>query len=108
MLGLPLTEKIFRARDNTIYHLYQSRFGINVLRTDERLRAVLATREVAQHLRLPAGAPVLEIRRVALDYHLNIEGHYHSVPHRFLSERFAGIGFCGRDRLPTNHHDRRI
>ena len=32
-----LSEKIFVARDNTIYHLYQSRYGINVLRTDERL-----------------------------------------------------------------------
>ena len=42
-----LTEKIFRARENTIYQLYQSRYGINVLRTDERLRAVLATRDVA-------------------------------------------------------------
>ncbi|MCW5592913.1 MAG: GntR family transcriptional regulator, partial [Burkholderiales bacterium] len=28
-----LTERIFAARDNTIYHLFQSRYGINVLRT---------------------------------------------------------------------------
>ncbi len=63
-----LTEKIFLARDNTIYHLYQSRYGINVLRTDERLRAVLAARDVAQLLGIAAGAPVLEIRRVALTF----------------------------------------
>jgi GntR family transcriptional regulator len=63
-----LSEKIFRARDNTIYHLYQSRYGINVLRTDERLRAVLAPRDVAAHLGLAAGAPLLEIRRVALTF----------------------------------------
>jgi len=63
-----LTEKIFLARDNTIYQLYQSRYGINVLRTDERLRAVLASREIAQHLRLAPGAPLLEIRRVALTF----------------------------------------
>ena len=63
-----LTEKIFLARDNTIYHLYQSRYGINVLRTDERLRAVLAARDVAQLLEVAAGAPVLEIRRVALTF----------------------------------------
>jgi GntR family transcriptional regulator len=63
-----LTEKIFLARENTIYQLYQRRYGINVLRTDERLRATLATREVAQQLRLPAGAPLLEIRRVALTF----------------------------------------
>ncbi len=63
-----LTEKIFLARDNTIYQLYQSRYGINVLRADERLRAALATREVAQHLYLAPGAPILEIRRVALTF----------------------------------------
>jgi GntR family transcriptional regulator len=63
-----LTEKIFRARDNTIYHLYQSRYGINVLRTDERLRAVLATRDIAQHLSVAPGSPLLEIRRVALTF----------------------------------------
>jgi len=63
-----LTERIFLARGNTIYHLYQSRYGINVLRTDERLRAVLAARDVAQLLGVAAGAPLLEIRRVALTF----------------------------------------
>ena len=63
-----LSEKIFRARDNTIYHLYQSRYGINVLRTDERLRAVLADREDAALLGVSAGSPLLEIRRVALTF----------------------------------------
>ena len=63
-----LSEKVFLSRDNTIYHLYQSRYGINVLRTDERLRAVLATGDIAQHLELAAGAPLLEIRRVALTF----------------------------------------
>ena len=63
-----LSEKIFRARDNTIYHLYQQRYGINVLRTDERLRATLAAGEVAALLQVPAGAPLLEIRRVALTF----------------------------------------
>jgi GntR family transcriptional regulator len=63
-----LTEKIFLARGNTIYHLYQSRYGINVLRTDERLRAVLASGEVAQLLGVAPGAALLEIRRVALSF----------------------------------------
>ena len=63
-----LSEKIFLARGNTIYHLYQSRYGINVLRTDERLRAVIATSDDARHLRVEAGAPLLEIRRVALTF----------------------------------------
>jgi len=63
-----LSEKIFVARDNTIYHLYQSRYGINVLHTDERLRALLAPRDVAQALGVAQGVPLLEIRRVALTF----------------------------------------
>jgi GntR family transcriptional regulator len=63
-----LTERIFGARDNTIYHLYQSRYGINVLRTDERLRAVLAAGPVATLLAVAPGAPLLEIRRIALTF----------------------------------------
>jgi GntR family transcriptional regulator len=63
-----LSEKIFLARGNTIYHLYQSRYGINVLRTDERLRAVLAEARDAQLLGVAPGAPLLEIRRVALTF----------------------------------------
>ena len=63
-----LSEKIFLARDNTIYHLYQSRYGLNVLRTDERLRAILAGADDARLLDLPAGTPLLEIRRIALTF----------------------------------------
>ncbi|MBI4123619.1 MAG: GntR family transcriptional regulator [Betaproteobacteria bacterium] len=64
-----LTQKIFTARDNTIYHLYQTRYGINVLRTSERLRATLASAETARLLGVKQGAPLLEINRTALSYH---------------------------------------
>jgi len=63
-----LTEKAFTSRANTIYQLYQSRFGINVLRTDERLRAVMPSADVAALLQIAAGKPLLEIRRVALTF----------------------------------------
>jgi GntR family transcriptional regulator len=63
-----LSEKIFVGRDNTLYHLYQSRYGINVLRTDERLRATNAAAAPAALLRVPAGTALLEIRRVALTF----------------------------------------
>lgn len=63
-----LTEKTFTARDNTIYHLYQTRYGINVLRTRERLRAALADAATAKLLGVKKGAPLLEIDRTALTY----------------------------------------
>lgn len=56
----------FAEREGTVYGLYQKRFGLSVIRTDERLRAVSAPPAVAAALGLPSGAPVLSIRRVAL------------------------------------------
>jgi len=64
-----LSEKILTARDNTIYHLYQTRYGINVLRTSERLSATLADAQTAKLLGLKKGAPLLEIKRIAYTYH---------------------------------------
>ena len=64
-----LTEKILTARDNTIYHLYQTRYGINVLRSSERLSAVLAEADAAKLLKVNTGAPLLAINRTALTYH---------------------------------------
>ncbi len=62
-----LTEKRWRERPSTIYHLYQSEFAITVVRAHERLRAVGADRAAARVLGVPVGQPVLQVRRVALD-----------------------------------------
>ena len=64
-----LTEKVFRERDSTIYQLYQQRYGINVVRSAERLSATLADRTSAKLLGIAPGAPLLRIRRTALTYH---------------------------------------
>ena len=62
-----LTEKRWRERPSTIYHLYQSEYGITVVRAHERLRAVGADRSAARVLGVAMGQPVLQVRRVALD-----------------------------------------
>jgi GntR family transcriptional regulator len=64
-----LTERQFRDRPSTIYNLYQEAFGTSVVRTRERLRATLADAETGALLGVPRGAPLLEIRRLALSYH---------------------------------------
>jgi GntR family transcriptional regulator len=51
---------------NTLYALYQREYGINIVATEERLRADLARREDTRRLRLPAGSPLLQVERVAL------------------------------------------
>jgi GntR family transcriptional regulator len=61
-----LTEKRMRERPSTIYHLYQTEFGITVARAHERLRAVGADRSAARVLGVVPGAPVLQVRRVAI------------------------------------------
>jgi GntR family transcriptional regulator len=63
-----LTEAQFRDRPSTIYNLYQESFGISVVRTRERLRASVADAALAGLLEIDAGAPLLQIRRVAYTY----------------------------------------
>jgi GntR family transcriptional regulator len=61
-----LTEKRLRERPSTIYHLYQTEFGITVVRATERVRAMGADRVVARVLGVAPGAAVLQVRRTAL------------------------------------------
>jgi GntR family transcriptional regulator len=63
-----LSKDVLTGRGNTIYHLYHTRFGVNVLRTTERLRAVRAGAAAAKLLKLKSGAPLLQITRTALSY----------------------------------------
>ena len=63
-----LTEKRFRERPSTIYQLYQSDFGITVVRAQERARARAADRNVARVLGLAVGVPVMQVNRTALTF----------------------------------------
>ena len=63
-----LTEKRFRERPGTIYQLYQSDFGISVLRAKERARAASADRNAVRVLGLPFGQPVMQVHRTALTF----------------------------------------
>ena len=61
-----LTERRWRERPSTIYHLFQAEFGITVVRAHERLRAAAADRAAVRVLGVAAGAPVLQVRRTAI------------------------------------------
>lgn len=63
-----LTRTIFVGRPGTIYHLYQERFGISVIRAVERLRAVTADGPTGKALGVRIGDPLLEIERLAYTY----------------------------------------
>ncbi len=63
-----LTEGRVRNRSSTLYQLYQSEFGLTVVRSSERLRAVGCVAAHARLLGVSVGAPALEIRRQAVAY----------------------------------------
>ncbi len=63
-----MTEHLFIDRETTIYGLYQSRYGITVVRTEESITAALADERVRTLLRLPEPAAVLRIVRTAYTY----------------------------------------
>jgi GntR family transcriptional regulator len=63
-----LTEKRFRERPSTIYQLYQSDYGISVLRAQERVRAAGADRDAVRVLGVAPGQPVIQVQRVALTF----------------------------------------
>jgi len=56
------------ALPNTLYHLYQQRFGSTVAHADETIVAIVAKEAEVKHLGAEPGEPLLEIRRIARDY----------------------------------------
>ncbi len=85
-----LTEVVVRNRTSTLYNLYQAKFGITVARSSERLRAQPALPEHAPLLGVEVGAPVLQIRRVAMGYDdVPVEwrvSHVNTALHEYSSE----------------------
>jgi GntR family transcriptional regulator len=63
-----LTEKRARERKVTLYQLYQADFGVTVLRTEERMRAVKADAATAPLLCVARGEPLLKVIRRALSF----------------------------------------
>ena len=63
-----LSERRLRERSATIYQLYQSEYGITVLRALERARASAADRSAARVLGVAPGTPVMQVHRTALTF----------------------------------------
>jgi GntR family transcriptional regulator len=54
--------------NGSMYSMYESQFGVRMIRAEERLKAVGATAEVAKALGLKEGYPLLSIERVSFTY----------------------------------------
>jgi len=63
-----LSEKVINEERDTIYGMYQSKYGVTLTRTVERLRAVKANAYLARHLGLKQGEPLLQIYRIGYTF----------------------------------------
>jgi GntR family transcriptional regulator len=54
--------------NGSMYSMYESEFGVRMIRAEERLKAVAAKGEVAKALGLIEGEPILSIERVSFTY----------------------------------------
>ena len=60
-------EKI-SAYKSSYYNLYESQYGVRMIRAEERLKAVFADPETAELLQVKTGAPLLRVDRIAYTY----------------------------------------
>jgi len=85
-----LTAEVIAAHPGTLYALFESRFGVHMVRAKEKLRAVAATPQAAALLRLAPGEPLLSVERLAYTYgDRPVElrrGLYHTSADHYLNE----------------------
>lgn len=63
-----LSLDILRESEKSLYSLFEGRYGVRMIRADERLRAVSADRVSAELLKVPEGSPLLLVERVTFTY----------------------------------------
>ncbi|MDR2259664.1 MAG: GntR family transcriptional regulator [Azoarcus sp.] len=93
-----LPEEIFQGLDlemlqvwnSSLYSLFETRFGLRMIRAQERIRAVAADRAAADLLRVDEGTPLLSVERVTYTYgDKPVEwrrGVYSTVGHYYLND----------------------
>ena len=63
-----LTIEVLREHAGSLYGLFESRFGVKMIRAEERLRAVAADRQSAETLGVAEHSPLLSGERVTYTY----------------------------------------
>lgn len=91
-----LNETIIHRGGDTLYAVYQKHFGINIVRTVEQLRAAKSDAASARFLGVPAGEPLLQVRRMAYTFNnVPVEVRLSRVDtrnHFYLSDRDGSAG----------------
>jgi len=85
-----LTAETLQGWSGSLYSLFESRFGIRMIRAQERIRAVAADRGASEALKVPEGTPLLSVERVTYTYgDKPVEwrrGLYSTAEHFYLNE----------------------
>ena len=63
-----LSLDILKSEETSLYSLFESKYGVCMIRADERLRAVSADRVSAELLQVAEGCPLLLVERVTFTY----------------------------------------
>ncbi len=85
-----LSLELLRDYQGSLYSLFESRFGVRMIRAEERIRAVPADRTSAELLKVSEGSPLLSVERVSYSYaDKPVEwrrGLYSTTEHCYLNE----------------------
>ncbi|NMF88065.1 GntR family transcriptional regulator [Aromatoleum petrolei] len=85
-----LTLEVLQSWNGSLYSLFETRFGLRMIRAQERIRAVAADRSTSETLRVPEGTPLLSVERVTYTYgDKPVEwrrGLYSTAEHFYLNE----------------------
>ncbi len=63
-----LTLDVLKDYEGSLYSLFEARFGVRMIRAEERLRAVAADRSSAELLHTAEGTPLLSVERITYSY----------------------------------------
>lgn len=81
---------MLKSSERSLYSLFESRFGIHMVRAEERISAVLAENHVCKLLGVEEGCPLLLVDRIAMTYaNKPVEwrrGHYLTKNHCYVNE----------------------
>ena len=85
-----LTLEVLQNNRDSLYTLFETRFGVRMIRAEERIRAVAADRASAELLQVDEGSPLLSVERVTYTYgDKPVEwrrGLYSTAEHYYLNE----------------------
>ena len=85
-----LTAEVLQSWNGSLYSLFETRFGLRMIRAQERIRAVAADRNASEALKVAEGPPLLSVERVTYTYGDNpVEwrrGLYSTAEHFYLNE----------------------